>query len=214
MEIHILAKILGVNLRRNFLPHFITAVLILTAASLLMGISALNRIQSARPVEQIMPLVGMILLTPVFYPEQNENIRDTVNSKKTDHIRVCIIRTIYSVFFLALLCGGFIFAMYLCESAVTVRHFIGGFASGLFLGAVGFFFAGISKNIIAGYMAALIYYTANSVAGRRVVFDLFTMTAAIDFDGGYIILIKYLLIAAAVLIMILCFIFMKAKVLT
>ena len=99
--------------------------------------------------------------------------------------------------------------MYMCESAVTPRHFIGGFASGLFLGAVGFFFAGISRSVIVGYMAALIYYIANYAFGRRIIFDLFTMTSAIDFYDVHILAIKYLLIASAVLMIILCFVTAK-----
>lgn len=202
-------KILRVNLRRNFLPHFVAAVLIMAAFSMLTGISALNERQSARPVEMIMPIIGAVMFTPIFLPEQNENIRDVIRSKKTGYTLICVIRVMYSVFFLALLCGGFTFIMHLCESEATFRHFIGGLASGLFLGAVGFLAAGISKSVIAGYMAALIYYTVNYVFGRVAIFDMFTMTAAIDFHHKYIIMIKYLLIAAAVLIIILGFVLMS-----
>lgn len=206
-----LGKILSVDLRRNFLPHFAAAVIIMTALTMLMGISALNARQSAQPVELIMPIVGVILLTPVFLPEQNENIRDVIRSKKTDYIAVCIIRVIYSVFFLALICGVYIFAMHLFESEVTVHHFIGGYASGLFLGAMGFLIAGVSKNVIVGYMAALIYYTANFVFGNGLIFDLFTMSRAVDVYNENVIAIKYLLMAAALLMIILCFVIIGRK---
>lgn len=206
MGFQTLGKILSVNLRRNFLPHLLAAVFVIAVFMVMMGISALNEVQAARPLEMAMPLAGVILLTPVFHPEQDENIRDVVRSKRTSYLAVCVLRVIYSVFFLALLCASFVLMMYMCESAATFRHFIGGFASGLFLGAVGFFFAGISRSVIAGYMAALIYYIANYAFGRRIVFDLFTMTAAIDFYDLHIIAVKYLLITAAVLMIILCFV--------
>lgn len=206
MGFQTLGKILGVNLRRNFLPHFLAAVFIIIAFTLLMGISALNEVQSARPVEMVMPIVGVILLTPVFHPEQDENIRDVVRSKRTSYRAICVLRVAYSVFFLGLLCGGFVYIMRLCESAVTVRHFIGGFASGLFLGAIGFFFAGISRSVIVGYMSSLIYYAANYAFGRRIIFDLFSMTTATDFYDSHIIGIKYLLIAAAALLLLLYFV--------
>ena len=209
MGFQTMGKILRTDLRRNFLPHLLAAVLIMTAFSMLMGISALSERQSARPVEMVMPIMGIILLTPVFLPEQNENIRDVIRSKKTDYIRICIMRVIYSVFFLAVLCGIFTLAMRLCESKAEFLHFIGGFTSGLFPGAVGFLFAGVSRNVIAGYMTALIYYTANHIMGRRIIFDLFTMTAAADIHSKYIPAIKLLLIAASLLIIILCFIFVK-----
>ena len=47
------------------------------------------------------------------------------------------------------------------ESRVGFCHFIGGYSSALFLGALGFFSAGISKNSIAGYMVSIIYYISN-----------------------------------------------------
>ncbi|MCH5194453.1 MAG: hypothetical protein J1F11_10860 [Oscillospiraceae bacterium] len=181
----------------------------MTAMTMLMGISALNEVQSARSLEMIMPLAGVILMTPVFHPEQDENIRDVVRSKRTSYLAVCVLRVIYSVFFLGMLCGGFVCVMGLCESAVTVRHFVGGFASGLFLGTVGFFFAGLGRSVIVGYMASLIYYIANYAFGRGIVFDLFSMTTAADFYDVHIIAIKYLLIAAAVLMIVLCFVIMR-----
>ena len=206
MGFQTLGKILSVNLRRNFLPHLLAAVFVISVFMAMMGISALNEVQASRPLEMAMPLAGMILLTPVFHPEQDENIRDVVRSKRTSYPAVCVLRVIYSVFFLGLLCASFVLMMYMCESAVTPRHFIGGFASGLFLGAVGFFFAGISRSVIVGYMAALIYYIANYAFGRRIIFDLFTITSAIDFYDVHILAIKYLLIASAVLMIILCFV--------
>lgn len=206
MDFQALGKIVSVNLRRNFLPHLLAAVLVMTALTMLMGISALNERQAAQPVEMTMPLVGAILLTPVFHPEQDEAVRDVVRSKKTSYHAVCAMRVIYSVLFLAILCGGFVSIMYLCESAVTLRHFVGGFASGVFLGAVGFFFAGVSGNVIVGYMAAFIYYVADFAFGKKLLLDMFSMTSATDFNDPQIMTVKCLLIGTAVLLILLCFV--------
>ena len=209
MDFQTLIKIVSVNLRRNFLPHLLAAVLVMTALTMLMGISALNERQAAQPIEMTMPLVGAILLTPIFHPEQDEAVRDVVRSKKTSHRAVCAVRVLYSVLFLAILCGGFVSIMYLCESAVTLRHFVGGFASGVFLGAVGFFFAGVSGNVIVGYMAAFIYYVADFAFGKKLVLDMFSMTTATDFNDPQIMTVKCLLIGTAALLIVLCFVPVK-----
>ena len=209
MDFQALGKIVSVNLRRNFLPYLLAAVLVMTAMTMLMGISALNERQAAQPIEMTMPLVGAILLTPVFHPEQDEAVRDVVRSKKTSYYAVCAVRVLYSVIFLALLCGGFVLLMRLCESAVTLRHFAGGFASGLFLGAVGFFFAGVSRSVIVGYMAAFIYYAADFAFGKKLVLDMFSMMSAPDFHDPQIMTVKCMLMGTAVLLIVLCFVPVK-----
>lgn len=208
MNFQILGKIVKVNLKNNFLIHLMAAALILFSVPFIMSISALNETQAARPVEWILSLVGMIFLTPIFYPEQNESICDVVRSKKMDYLGVCMIRVIYSVVFLALVCGGFTYALYLCESEVTLRHFLGGFASALFLGTVGFFGAGISKNVIAGYMTALLYYMANVAMKKQLgIFYLFSMTAGEGLHEKFEN--KYLLILTSVLLMIFVFLYKR-----
>lgn len=210
MESQTLGKILSVNLKRNFLPHFFAALAVAFAVPMINGISSLNEIQSASPLERLLSITGIILLTPVFYPEQNENIRDVIRSKRTDHLSVCALRVLYSVFFLAAIYGAFIMIMYFCESAVTMRHFAGGFASAVFLGAIGFFAAGVSGNVIVGYMAALIYYIANFAVKKQLgVFYLFSMAASSeglhkDFWT------KYLLMASALLLIVAAFIWLKS----
>lgn len=170
--------ILSVNLRHNFIPHLIIAVVIAFLTQVLFGIASLDAREAARPLEQMLSLVGTVLLTPIFLPEQNENIRDLVRSKRTDYLTVCFIRLIYSIFFLAVIIGTFTLVMQCSESEVTIRHFVGGLSSALFLGSLGFFFAGLSQNTIVGYMVSLIYYIANfGLKDELKGFYLFSMSA-------------------------------------
>ena len=171
-------RVLSVNLRHNFIPHFFFALVIAILTQALFGIASLDAREAAQPLEQLLSLAGTVLLTPIFLPEQNENIRDLVRSKRTDYLAVCFIRLLYSVFFLAVIIGAFTLFMQSCESVVTVRHFFGGFSSALFLGSLGFFFAGISQNTIVGYMVSLIYYIANfGLKDELKGFYLFSMSA-------------------------------------
>ena len=154
-------KILSVNLRHNFMPHLFIALVIAFLTQALFGIASLDAREAAQPLERLLSLTGTVLLTPIFLPEQNEDIRDLIRSKRTNYLAVCALRLACSIFFLAVVMGSFTYIMQCCESAVSFRHFVGGFATALFLGSLGFLFAGISQNIITGYMVSLIYYMIN-----------------------------------------------------
>ena len=100
MDFKSVCRILGINLRHNFLPHLLLALVITFLTPIIFGISSLNERESAQPLEMLLSLTGTVLLTPIFMPEQNENIRDLIRSKKIDYLAVCFIRLLYSVFFL------------------------------------------------------------------------------------------------------------------
>lgn len=197
-------SILSVNLKHNFMPHFFLALVIAFLAQALLGIASLDAIEAAKPLERLLSLTGTVLLTPVFLPEQNENIRDLVRSKRTDYLAVCFIRLLYSVFFLAVIIGAFTLVMRYSESAVTARHFFGGFSSALFLGSLGFFFAGISQNTIVGYMVSLIYYITNmGLKDELRSFYLFSMSAG-SFTEKYWLFGGSIVLFAAVFILLKC----------
>lgn len=159
------AKIIWINLRHNFLVHFGIAVAVAILTPLVFSISALDFTSSARPLETLLCMTGTVLLTPVFLPEQNENIRDVIRSKRVDYLSVCIIRVIYSTIALAAIIGVFVFVMKLCECGVTAAHFGAGFGSAYFLGAVGLAFSkfggGSASSPTVGYMASMMYYLGN-----------------------------------------------------
>lgn len=170
------AKIVQINLRHNFLVHFGIAVAVAILTPLVFSISALDFASSARPLEMLLCMTGTVLLTPVFLPEQNENIRDVIRSKRFDYLSVCIIRVIYSIIALAAIIGVFVFVMKLCECDVTLAHFGAGFGSAYFLGAIGLAFAKFGESPTVGYMASMIYYMLNFIGSKLGGFWLFTMS--------------------------------------
>ncbi len=198
------AKILSVNLKHNFLIHFMLAVVIAVLTPVVFSISSLDARASAQPIEMLLPFIGTILLTPIFLPEQNQEIRDVIRSKKTDYLIVCFIRIIYSVAAVMLITGIFILIMKYSECEVTYRHFIGSFASSLFLGTIGFSVAGLSGSVSAGYMASMVYYAANiGLKDKLGVCYLFSMYANGEFSN------KYLLILLSVIIISIVFYLLK-----
>lgn len=176
MDFSAAAKIVDINLRHNFLVHFCIALTVAILTPLVFSISALDFTSSARPLEMLLCMTGTVLLTPVFLPEQNENIRDVIRSKRVDYLSVCIIRVIYSTIALAAIIGVFVFVMKLCECDVTLAHFGAGFGSAYFLGAVGLAFAKFGGSPTVGYMASMIYYMLNFIGSKLGGFWLFTMS--------------------------------------
>lgn len=203
MDSKSICRILSVNLRHNFLPHLLLALIITFLTPVIFGISSLNERESAQPLEMLLSLTGIVLLTPIFVPEQNENIRDLIRSKRIDYLAVCFIRLLYSLFFLAVIFGIFTLIMYNSESKITLRHFIGGYSSALFLGALGFFFAGISKNSIIGYMISMIYYISNfALKDELKNLYLFSMSAGSFHE-------KYWLIGSSAALFVITFLWIK-----
>lgn len=203
MGLESLSKILSINLKRNFLPHFFIAIAITLLTPVVFGISSLEKNLAAQPLEMLLSLTGTVLLTPIFLPEQNECIRDVIRSKRTNYLTVCIIRVLYSIVFLAGIFGCFAAVMYFSESDITLAHFTGGLASALFLGSVGFAAAGISSNTTVGYMVSVIYYIANfGLKGKLGKLFLFSMSAD-DFEP------KYLIIILSVVLVVCTFLYLK-----
>lgn len=181
-------KVLEINLKRNFTPHFFLAVCVALLTPVIFETRSLDERLSAQPIEIMLSLCGTILLTPVFLPEQNEEILDVIRSRRAGYLPVVMLRVVYSLAALALILGGSLLMMRFQESAVTWRHFAGGFTSAFFLGALGFAAAGISGNAPAGYMVSLIYYIANfSLKNKLGKLFLFSMYAG-SFEEKYYIL--------------------------
>ena len=57
------------DLKRNFLPHLCLALLLVLLTPVLFGLNDLDTQGSAVPLELMMPLTGILLLTPIFLPE-------------------------------------------------------------------------------------------------------------------------------------------------
>lgn len=183
-------KILQTNLKHNFLIHFAVAVIIALLAPVVFSINALDSRASAQPLEMLLSFSGAVLLTPVFLPEQNEEIRDVIRSKKTDYLLICAVRVIYSVTAIMLITGMFVLFMKYRECDVTWKHFVSGFASSLFMGTIGFSFAGLTGNISVGYMSAMVYYTANiGLKDKLGIFYLFSMYSGENFSDKYFLIL-------------------------
>ncbi|MBQ4466124.1 MAG: hypothetical protein II916_09210 [Oscillospiraceae bacterium] len=175
-----LAKVVFSDARHNFLVHDLAAAALLLAAPVVFGLSGLNERMAAVPLEMLAPVIGTILMTPVFSPEQNESIYDVVKSKKISHTLVCCLRILLAAVLTAVLVGALAFYMRCSDSQVTARLFAGALGSALALGALGTFFAAVGDNVVIGYMVSISYLVMNLFLRKKLEpFDLFTFS-----DGG------------------------------
>ena len=161
------AAIAKANLRHNFPGHFFACLFLLAAVPALFGITDLDAIAAAVPLESVVSLSGIILLTPVFFPEHDENISGLVRSKYTDYLTVYMIRTICSAAALFIMICVFVFIMKLNGCVVDIRYALGTFATAFFFGSIGFFASGVTNSIAVSYMIPILYYIISMVMGNK-----------------------------------------------
>lgn len=149
-------------------------VMILTPV--LFGTTNLDSLAAAVPLEMLISTMGIILLVPIFQPEQNNEIEDIVASQYVDCIYVYMIRVAYSVIGLALLILLFSSYMLVYGCQISIALIFGTLADAMFLGSIGLLVAAITNNLPVSLMASLLYYGLNLVARSKVgIFNLFSM---------------------------------------
>lgn len=165
------------NLRHNSLLSIAAAVMLCLFTPLLIGTANLDLNSAAMPLEMFVSLIGIVLLTPVFQPEQNEEIHDLVCSKYCNIGKVYLIRTLYSVVVVILLICLFTVYMQTQGSDVTIILVFGTVANATFLGSMGMLTSALTGNTVIGYMPPFLYYALNIGMGPKLgSFYLFSMT--------------------------------------
>lgn len=166
------------NLRFTFGPHLGLAMVLLLITPLLFGIENLDAAGSAAPLEMLVALSGVLLLTPVFMPESKPEVEAVVASRAVSCTVIWALRLLYSVLSLAVLIGLFGMIMRLGHCDISVKMLAGTMAGALFLGAAGLLTNAVFNNVAVSYMIPMIIYAA-SFSGPKVMghFWLFSMTA-------------------------------------
>ena len=166
-----------INLRHNSLLTIGAAAVWCLLTPVLVGTSNLEEQAAALPLEMFVSLIGIILLTPVFRPEQNEEINDLVSSKYISTTRIYGIRTAVGAAVVLLLIGLFSLYMGMRNCHVTLLLALGTLADSWFLGALGMFTSALCGNTVIGYMPPILYYALNIGMGPELGnFYLFSMT--------------------------------------
>ena len=71
------------NLKFEILPHFLLSVVLCALCPIIFGLNDLSAAEAAAPLEMVVSLSGVLLLTPLFLPEQDKTLAGILYAKKT-----------------------------------------------------------------------------------------------------------------------------------
>ncbi|WP_138264589.1 hypothetical protein [[Clostridium] hylemonae] len=186
-----------INLKHNILPHLLVTAALLCLSPLVLGVSNLEAPDTAKVLEMYVALTGIILLTPVFLPEQNKDLRDLVYAKYMRASSVYAVRIVEAILAMGIFLGVYVWMLCYnnCEMDV-LRYYGGTLAEMLFLGGLGVLCYGLADNLVIGYMVPVFYYIVAMGSGAKYLKMLYPFSMA---AGSYEEKI-YLLIAGIVMI--------------
>lgn len=168
--------------KRNFLlcikGNLFIAVVYLLLVPLLRGIENLDAVRSAECLEQTVIIIGIILIVPIYAPEQSKAIRDLVCTKKVPHWNILLLRLLMAIFSLIVMVS--IFSAIMVWKNCTfpfVPYVAGTVISALALGSIGFTVSVLSHSVIAGYLISIGYFLFNFLGNisSESIFYLFSM---------------------------------------
>lgn len=193
-------EIAKVNLRHNALLSIAVSVVFILLIPLITGTANLDMNECAVPLEMFASLIGVLMLTPVFGPEQNTDIDDLVSSKYVGTGRIYLIRTIYAIVILALLIGLFTVYLGIQNCAVTMELFIGTLSDAVFLGALGMMTSALCNNTVIAYMIPTVFYALNyGMGGKLGNYYLFSMAVGKFEPKIWMLVTGILLVTASIL---------------
>lgn len=166
------------HFKNHYAGHLAAALLFSLLAPVIMGMEALNQYQAGQILDVYFSLLGIVLLTPLFMPEQNKDIRDLLASKEYPVRNVQLLRLLQAGLGLALMNLFILFRMKLGECTFPFgTYFLCAMASCIFLGGLGIFAYGITDNLAIAYMIPVFYYICCYGAGEKYLgkFFLFSL---------------------------------------
>ncbi len=182
-------------IRRQYAPHLLMTLLFVLMSGFFISFRNLDEVQAAKVMEMYAAFSGILLLTPLFLPEQDREIWLLEKSKATPLWKLYLLRLLMAAVILAAVITLFLLRMRQGGSRFEWGElWLGSFSEILFLGSIGFFVSGITNQVVLGYMASVIYFVANIGAAKHLgKFALFQMMGR---NYGFV---PVMLTAAAVL---------------
>lgn len=166
------------HFKNHFAGHLTAGVLFCLLAPVIVGMEALNQYQAGQILDMYFSLLGIVLLTPLFMPEQNKDIRDLLASKEYPVRNVQLLRLLQAGLVLAVLNLLVLFQMKLGECAFPFGiYFLCAMASCIFLGGLGILAYGITDNLAIAYMMPVFFYICCYGSGEKYLgkFYLFSL---------------------------------------
>lgn len=167
------------NLKIFLIPAALSALVVAVCLFIVTDLRECSPIFAANICQKFFALTGILLLSPVFTPEQKDNTEETVLAKVIPQRFVYLIRLMGALAALALYTAGFIGLLILLGGEIEFsRYFIHTFATALILGSIGFAATKFSGNFGIGYMLAFGFYIVQAFIPVKIItehFYIFTL---------------------------------------
>lgn len=175
------------NAKHNLAVHTGISILLLCLSPLVLGVKNLTAQDTAKVLEMYVALIGIILLPPIFLPEQNPDIRDLIRSKYTKITVIYSIRAAEAILVLGILLGAYLGMLSGngCQMD-PLLYFAGTLSEMMFMGGIGILCCSLFDSLIAGYMVPVFYYITAMGSGQKYlqVFYPFAMSAG-NYSGKW-----------------------------
>lgn len=161
-------EILKENTKYNLPVPLIVSIVLLCLSPLILGVENLEQADTAKVLEMYVALLGIVLLPPIFLPEQNQDLRDLIRSKYTRIEWIYVVRVLEAALVFAILLGIYMLRLWQNGCEMQVIPFYGGIlAEMLFMGGLGILCYSLTDNLIAGYLVPIFYYIMAIGAGAK-----------------------------------------------
>ena len=133
-------------------------------------------------MEMYVALTGIVLLTPLFMPEQDREIWRLEQSRVFPMWKLYALRIVTALAALAAVVTVFVGILACGNEGLNLWNlWLGGFCEAVFLGSLGYFTSALTNQAVLGYMISILYYAVNVGASDRLgVMGLFQMMRGRD----------------------------------
>jgi len=155
----IYSELCGKNIKLFLLPAVCSAMFLAAILFIITEPQNCSAVYAARICQEFFAWTGIFLLSPVFMPEQRDNIEESILSKAVPIKAIYLIRLAEALTALVLFAAGVVWILLLLGAEIEFkRYFIHTFATALLLGSLGFAGTRFSGNIGVGYIIAFGFY--------------------------------------------------------
>lgn len=149
-------------LKHHYYPHLCITIVLCILSGGFMSFRNLEWSQAAKIMEMYVVLTGIVLMTPLFMPEQDKEIWLLKQSKERAMWKLYLQRAVTAAAIMTLVVSGFIWILHNQNPQLDISGlWLGSLSEVLFLGSIGYFVSGLTNQVVIGYMAGIMYYAAN-----------------------------------------------------
>lgn len=139
----------------------------------------MDAVHSAECLEQTVILIGILLIVPLYAPEQSKAIQEVVCTRKIPHWRILLLRLVIAILALIVMTSIFSSIMRWKNCVFPFIPYVAGTViSATALGSLGFAVSVFSHSIITGYLISVGYFLLNFLGNlsSKSIFCLFSMS--------------------------------------